>query len=51
MFTLTCQRVALSTCPDSLARHAGHADIVRELVDSPIGYSADISGIPNHDQA
>jgi hypothetical protein len=30
-------------------RHAGHADLVRELVDGSIGYSEDDSNVPEHD--
>jgi hypothetical protein len=30
-------------------RHAGHADVVRELIDGSIGYAADDSNVPEHD--
>ncbi|RJQ79269.1 DinB family protein [Pseudonocardiaceae bacterium YIM PH 21723] len=30
-------------------RHAGHADIVRELIDNASGHSADVSYLPEHD--
>jgi hypothetical protein len=30
-------------------RHAGHADIVRELVDGEIGHRAAVSNLPDHD--
>jgi uncharacterized damage-inducible protein DinB len=30
-------------------RHAGHSDLVRELVDGSIGYAADDSNTPEHD--
>jgi hypothetical protein len=32
-------------------RHAGHADLARELVDGSIGYKADDSNVPEHDSA
>jgi hypothetical protein len=32
-------------------RHAGHADIVRELVDGAVGYRADNDNLPGCDQA
>ncbi|TDD66610.1 DinB family protein [Jiangella aurantiaca] len=31
------------------ARHAGHADIVRETVDGEIGLRKDVSNLPDHD--
>lgn len=31
------------------SRHAGHADLARELVDGSIGYAADDSNVPEHD--
>lgn len=34
-----------------LSRHAGHADIVRELIDGAAGLRADNSNLPDHDQA
>ena len=34
-----------------LSRHAGHADIVRELIDGSAGLRADNSNLPDHDQA
>jgi hypothetical protein len=30
-------------------RHAGHSDLVRELIDGSIGYAADDSNVPEHD--
>ncbi len=30
-------------------RHAGHADLARELIDGSIGYRADDSNVPEHD--
>ncbi len=30
-------------------RHAGHADLVRELIDGSIGYAEDDSNVPEHD--
>jgi len=30
-------------------RHAGHADLSRELIDGSIGYAADDSNVPEHD--
>lgn len=30
-------------------RHAGHSDLVRELIDGSIGYAADDSNTPEHD--
>ena len=33
------------------ARHAGHADIVRELIDGQAGARADNSNLPDHDSA
>lgn len=33
------------------SRHAGHADLVRELIDDSIGYAADDSNVPEHDSA
>ena len=38
--------VTTETC-----RHAGHADIVRELVDGQVGYANWGSNIPEHDNA
>ena len=32
-------------------RHAGHADIVRELVDSSVGLRAGVSNLPEQDEA
>ena len=32
-----------------LSRHAGHADIVRELIDRSVGTSAERSNLPDHD--
>ena len=32
-----------------LSRHAGHADIVRELIDGSVGMSAAFSNLPDHD--
>jgi hypothetical protein len=32
-------------------RHAGHADVVRELIDGSIGYAEDDSNVPEHDDA
>ena len=32
-------------------RHAGHADLARELVDGSIGYAEDDSNVPEHDDA
>jgi hypothetical protein len=32
-------------------RHAGHADIVRELVDGTVGLRADYDNMPSVDQA
>jgi len=32
-----------------LSRHAGHADIVRELIDGSVGTSAERSNLPDHD--
>lgn len=32
-------------------RHAGHADLVRELIDGSIGYAPDDSNLPEHDSA
>lgn len=32
-------------------RHAGHADVVRELIDGSIGYTADDSNVPEHDSS
>ncbi|AYG02566.1 DinB family protein [Gryllotalpicola protaetiae] len=34
-----------------LARHAGHADILRELVDSRVGINPRLSNLPDHDDA
>jgi uncharacterized protein YndB with AHSA1/START domain/uncharacterized damage-inducible protein DinB len=36
---------------DETARHAGHADIVRELLDGKIGTRADVSNLPEGDAA
>lgn len=33
------------------SRHAGHADLARELIDGSIGYTADDSNVPEHDRA
>jgi hypothetical protein len=32
---------------DEIARHAGHADIVRELIDGAVGVWAESSNLPN----
>jgi hypothetical protein len=32
-----------------LARHAGHADIVRELIDSQVGIGPTLTNVPDHD--
>lgn len=32
-----------------LARHAGHADIVRELIDSQVGIGPALTNVPDHD--
>jgi hypothetical protein len=32
-------------------RHAGHADLVRELIDGSVGLRADVSSLPRHDEA
>ena len=32
-------------------RHAGHADVVRELVDGTVGLRADNGNLPEHDEA
>ena len=34
-----------------LSRHAGHADIVREMIDGSVGTSAVFSNLPDHDAA
>jgi hypothetical protein len=34
-----------------LARHSGHADIVRELIDRRTGLSGTVSNLPEHDEA
>lgn len=34
-----------------LSRHAGHADIVRELIDGSVGLKADNGNMPNQDEA
>lgn len=34
-----------------IARHAGHADILRETIDGAIGYSQDNPNLPNRDEA
>jgi hypothetical protein len=34
-----------------LHRHAGHADIVREMIDGSVGVAAAFSNLPEHDQA
>jgi uncharacterized protein YndB with AHSA1/START domain/uncharacterized damage-inducible protein DinB len=36
---------------DETARHVGHADIVRELLDGHIGLRSDNSNLPDHDAA
>ncbi|MBX3094784.1 MAG: DinB family protein [Cryobacterium sp.] len=36
---------------DETARHAGHADILRELIDGSAGVRADNSNLPDHDEA
>ncbi len=33
------------------SRHAGHADIVRELIDGEAGLTAEVSNLPSEDQA
>jgi hypothetical protein len=36
---------------DETARHAGHADIVRELIDSAAGLQAANTNLPDRDEA
>src|SRR5699024_4155217 len=31
------------------ARHAGHADVVRELIDGSVGHRPGVSNLPEHD--
>ena len=40
---------ALVHLQHDLSRHAGHADIVRELIDGSVGTSAERSNLPDHD--
>jgi hypothetical protein len=47
---VTLHRVLVHVIAD-LQRHAGHADIVRELIDGSAGLRAENSNLPQHDQA
>jgi len=38
--------VTTETC-----RHAGHADVIRELLDGQVGYATWGSNVPDHDTA
>lgn len=45
---VTLERIMIHVIAE-LARHAGHADIIRELIDSGAGLRADASNIPDMD--
>jgi hypothetical protein len=45
---VTLERIIVHVTED-LARHAGHADVVRELIDGSIGLSATNSNVPDMD--
>ncbi len=44
--TVTLHRIVVHVTED-VARHAGHADIVRELIDGATGLRADNTNMPN----
>ncbi|WP_146796855.1 DinB family protein [Agrococcus baldri] len=41
----------LVRCVAEVARHAGHADIVREAIDGAVGHRRAVSDLPEHDEA
>lgn len=45
---VTLQRILVHVTSET-ARHAGHADIVRELIDSSAGHRDGVSNLPEHD--
>ena len=47
---VTLHRILVHVIAET-ARHAGHADIVRELIDGAVGIRADNSNLPDHDEA
>ncbi|MBX3091431.1 MAG: DinB family protein [Cryobacterium sp.] len=48
--TVTLHRILVHMIAET-ARHAGHADILRELIDGRAGVRADNSNLPDHDAA
>ena len=48
--TRTLHRVAVHLLVD-IARHAGHADILREVIDGSIGYLPGNTNLPDRDEA
>ncbi len=47
---VTLQRILVHMITET-ARHLGHADIVRELIDKQVGHRVDNSNLPEHDEA
>lgn len=48
--TVTLHRILVHMCVET-HRHAGHSDVVRELVDGTVGLRADNSNLPDGDEA
>src|SRR5882757_4500457 len=48
--TVTLHRILVHMLAET-SRHAGHADIVRELVDGAAGWRADARNLPSDDRA
>lgn len=47
----TTLRFLVVRCIAEVARHAGHADIVREAIDGAVGHRSAVSNLPEHDEA
>lgn len=47
---MTLHRILVHMIAET-ARHAGHADIIRELIDGRAGVRAGGSNLPDHDEA
>lgn len=47
---VTLQQILVHVTAET-ARHAGHADVIRELIDGRVGFAPDDSDMPTHDPA
>ena len=47
---VTLHRVLVHVTTETF-RHAGHADLARELIDGKVGYATGDSNVPEHDDA